>query len=305
MSRTRIAVVLAAVGATLFAAAPALAVTAGMPASRDYPHMAALFDDGRWICGSSLIAPDWILTAAHCVDGAQRKPGKISFQIGGKQLGHPDNERRTATQIVVHAKWDDSTLRYDVALAKLDRPSDKTPVALAGPLQAELWDGGSPARVIGYGMPTHVTRLLFQTDVPMVPDGDPSTTAGSVDPRTCAGGNLLTAKDLETMVCAGEPYGVKDACFGDSGGPLMVPAAGDFGATLLQVGVVSWGYACGVPTKYGVYSRVADNLLYDWVQKRGAGEAAPVKAPNGNKRSSRGASGNNSGARRGKKTRRR
>ena len=273
----RIAAFIAVIASFAALAAPASAVTGGVPASRDYPFMAALFDDGTWICGSSLIAPDTILTAAHCVEDV-KSANKITFEIGGNPIGDPANERRTATSITVHPQWDPDTSRYDVAIAKLDSPSSKTPVSLAGPLQADLWDAGSPARVIGYGMPTDPTGLLFETDIPMVADGNPDDFVGSVDPTTCAGGNLLTAEDLETMVCAGELYGAKDSCFGDSGGPLLVPSSGDFGATLLQVGVVSWGYACGAPTKYGVYSRVADDPLNSWVGSP-TGTAVTTAAP--------------------------
>jgi secreted trypsin-like serine protease len=271
----RIAAVLTAF-ACLIAAAPASAVTGGTPASRDYPFMAALFEDGSWICGSSLVAPDTILTAAHCVEGV-KDASTISFEIGGNPLGDPGNERRTATSITVHPQWDSATSRYDVAIAKLDSPSSKAPISIAGPLQTALWDGGSPARVIGYGMPTDPTGLLFEAGIPMVADGNPDDFVGSVDPTTCAGGNLLTAEDLKTMVCAGELYGVKDSCYGDSGGPLLVPSTGDFGATLLQVGVVSWGYACGAPTKYGVYSRIGSDPLNSWVGSR-TGAAATTTA---------------------------
>ena len=249
--------------------ASASAVTGGQPASRDYPFMAALYDDGTWICGSSLIAPDKILTAAHCVVD-QKSASKISFEIGGHPLGDPGNEMRTASAITVHPQYDPDTSRYDVAIVKLASPSTKTPVAIAGPLQTALWDAGSPARVIGYGMPTDPTGLLFEADIPMVADGNPDDLFGSIDPTTCAGGNLLTAEDLKTMVCAGELYGVKDSCYGDSGGPLLTPATGDFGGTLVQVGVVSWGYACGTPTKYGVYARVGADPLNSWIGSRTA-----------------------------------
>ena len=273
----RIRLFFAVLAASLVTAAPASAIVVGTPATRDYPFMAALFDDGTWICGSSLIAPDTILTAAHCVEGV-KSANKITFEIGGNPIGDPANEQRTASSITVHPQWDPDTSRYDVAIAKLSQPSTKTPIAVAGPLQYDLWDAGSPARVIGYGMPWDPTGLLFETDIPMVADGNPDDFVGSVDPTTCAGGNLLTAEDLETMICAGEPYGAKDSCFGDSGGPLMVPSSGDFGGTLLQVGVVSWGYACGVPTKYGVYSRVADNPLNSWVGSP-SGTAITTAAP--------------------------
>lgn len=281
----RIRIFLVALAATLVAAAPASAIVVGTPATRDYPFMAALFDDGTWICGSSLVAPDTILTAAHCVEGA--KASAISFEIGGNPIGDPANEQRQASSITVHPNWDSDTSRYDVAIVKLSQPSSKTPIGVVGPLQTTLWDGGSPARVIGYGMPWDPTGVLFETDIPMVADGNPDDFVGSVDPTTCAGGNLLTAEDLETMVCAGEAYGAKDSCFGDSGGPLMVPAAGDFGGTLLQVGVVSWGYACGVPTKYGVYSRIGSDPLNSWVASRiGGGTTTAARTTKGKKQRS-------------------
>ena len=277
---------LATVVCALAFAAPASAVTGGTPASRDYPFMAALYDDGTWICGSSLIAPDTILTAAHCVEGA-KDATKFTFEIGGKPQGDPGNEFRRASSITIHPNWDPDTMVYDAAIVKLSQPSTKTPVGVAGPLQYSLWDAGSPARVIGYGMPTDPTGLLFEADVPMVADGNPDDFVGSVDPTTCAGGNLLTAEQLETMVCAGELYGAKDSCFGDSGGPLLVPSAGDFGGTLLQVGVVSWGYACGAPTKYGVYSRVADNPLNSWIGAP-SGTTITTAAPRTKKNNGRG-----------------
>ncbi len=69
--------------------------------------------------------------------------------------------------------------------------------------------------------------------------------------------------DAATMVCAGELHGTKDSCQGDSGGPLMVP---DATGALVQMGVVSWGFGCGYPTQYGVYSRIGDTALNSWVR---------------------------------------
>jgi secreted trypsin-like serine protease len=77
------------------------------------------------------------------------------------------------------------------------------------------------------------------------------------------------------MVCAGEVYGLKDSCSGDSGGPLMVP---DAQGTLVQAGTVSWGFLCGVPTQYGVYGRIGDDPLNGWIRQRIGTVAAAAPA---------------------------
>jgi secreted trypsin-like serine protease len=64
----------------------------------------------------------------------------------------------------------------------------------------------------------------------------------------------------ETMICAAVPTGGKDACFGDSGGPLFSNVTGE----LTQVGIVSFGIGCARADKPGVYSRVS--AAYDWIQ---------------------------------------
>ena len=93
---------------------------------------------------------------------------------------------------------------------------------------------------------------LQEVDVPMRTDDEcDQYAAGGID-RT-------------TLVCAGELMGGKDSCQGDSGGPLVVP---DAAGKLVQVGVVSSGFGCGFPTQYGVYARVADSALYNWIAAR-------------------------------------
>ena len=63
------------------------------------------------------------------------------------------------------------------------------------------------------------------------------------------------------MICAGyRGIGGKDACTGDSGGPLIC----NHGNKAVLVGVVSWGRRCAEPNHPGVYSRVTHVL--DWIR---------------------------------------
>jgi secreted trypsin-like serine protease len=220
-----------------------------------WPWMTALVysDDSSafygHFCGAALIRPNWLLTAAHCVEGM--RPSELEAVVGAHDLKNDPAERIGVQEILMHPDYDPYSLDSDIALVALSRSLSGETVP---PIASGTDLAGETGIALGWGY-TDPDRLspsetLQQAALPIVSNLTCNTAFNAYtgypydDPIT---GN---------MVCAGDLKGGKDACIGDSGGPLMVLD----GDAWRLAGLVSWGEGCAEPDLYGVYTRVGPFL---------------------------------------------
>lgn len=222
--------------------------------ARDAPWVAQLLLAGRFVCGCTLIAQRWALTAAHCLPegnetlavvlGATRQNGPRVGVL--RALPHPDYVRGAASR------------EHDLALLALERwPRERLAVACLPPAAGYL-ERFSQGVLFGWGR--------------VGPRGGPALRLQEASLPITSRERCEAAVEhvAETAFCAGfgEAYRA-DACDGDSGGPLAGFA--DDGRPVV-LGVVSWGHACARPFTFGVYTRV-DSYL-PWI--RAHVRSAPV-----------------------------
>jgi len=214
-------------------AAPASArIANGHPAvANQFPFQVALLTPGGGVCGGSLIASNWVLSAAHCTVGTQHslRFGTIQRTTGGIA--------QTSFHRVNHPAFNPVNLNNDISVLSVPTPLTFTAAIQSIRLPTAGQVGttwvGVQATVSGHGNlgpGTPVQALLRWVHMRPITNAACAATYGTatvVAHTICAVGYVNPAN--------------QGHCGGDSGGPLTVLEGG----IRTQIGVVVFGAAAG------------------------------------------------------------
>lgn len=258
--------------------------------SNRFPYYVALKDsDGEIQCGGTLIAPDIVLTAAHCRHsnlmyadvGRYSKLEEAGF---GEQIeimnplemmtsGNWSTVRNLETSnaaIVdatgfIHPEHDLNKRTYDVMLMKLARPasSDRPIVKVNTDSNVPVKQPGGKNEITIIGM----GNSEVNGDFPKVPRLK-QVHVDYLPYEECIDVNNYNLdykfELLPHMICTHGAgiYGDRGQCYGDSGGPYILMGLNETGSEDVQVGVVSWAVNCANSLFPMVGSRTSESIHF-------------------------------------------
>ncbi|GBN09530.1 Serine protease nudel, partial [Araneus ventricosus] len=213
----------------------------------NWPWHAAVYKNGTYACGATVINNHWLLSAAHCFLDHRHTYYEATLGMLRRRSFTPHQKTYRIDKVVPHPKFNIVTLEYDIAMLRTAEEVGfdfwVRAICLPNPMWVET--SGSFCTAIGWG--------------------DTGETKGDSDDLQEVHVPLTKAckRNHDRWLCAGFKEGGRDACQGDSGGPLMC-LFGD-GLSWYIAGIISGGNGCARPHTPGMYTRVV--YFLDWINQ--------------------------------------
>ncbi|XP_043065980.1 serine protease 1-like [Drosophila bipectinata] len=220
-------------------------------AENQFPYQVGLSfsGSGSWWCGGSIIANNYVLTAAHCTDGAS----SVTIYYGSTVRTSPKlTHSVSSSNFVQHANYDDETLNNDISLIKTPTVTFSASInKITMPAIASSYSTyvGQTAIASGWGRTsdsaTAVAKNLQYANLQVIANSVCQTSYGS---KVVTNGVICVASVNEVSTCQG-----------DSGGPLALNSR--------LIGVTSFVSSKGCEKNAPAgFTRVTSYL--DWIKSK-------------------------------------
>lgn len=227
------------------------------------PFMASLRDNRNWhFCGGSILSNRWVLTAAHCV--ITQNDTSIQVVVGTAFLD-AGGAFYNSIKVIWHASYDSSAHANDIAMIKTSSnivfDSNVAPINLS----KSATGGGVTAIASGWGHTSNAgtaSNQLMTLNVTTISRTDCQAFVAEYD----ASEYDVTENDEPEYVLPLDVICVLSktdtgVCYGDSGGPLIVPGEGQIGINSFKVGKCGDGNPSGHASVSQHEKWIANNLF--------------------------------------------